>query len=735
MKNRFVGVLFVLSAVLLFLSCSKPNSTEETATLSLKGTQETIEIGSQSAQVPISFSTSQSWTATADVQWISLSAENGPAGDASISAKVEENKTNKQRTGTVTIKAGSLSKNIRINQSSNGGDTPSKETLIIAVTVTEYTTFTISITSNTQKTYFFDVVEKVVWDKDGGENVWKSSFNKDALQSGNSRKEYTYQKAKTEFVAFAAFCDEKGNREGDFFTDVFVTDIGLDDDDHSTITFSLSNVTESSYTLVTSSSSNKQYFFDVISKELWDDNDPKDVWKAYVDYYIQDGSFKDQLVSGDHTCDFTVEDQEFVAFAAYCNNDGTLKSTIFSREFNLADYNNDPTLSWVGIDTGLSLVVGENKTLTVKGEDENYDDVESPKVKWQSNNPSVATVDQNGNVKAVGAGIAIITAKATKGDASDNCKVLVVSDASYYDTPLDLGLSVKWAQHNIGATRPEGFGQYYTWGATETWSAAKITCPYHNYSWSSKKDEVVDSDYNLYRTFEPVHILLGNNWRLPTKKECEELIENCSVEHMKINGKIGDLYISKKTGYTDKWIFLPHTGYCWAGQYANANEDYCTYYWSSTINPNAVANLFSYETAWTLCVDKGDYEPEIGCCTIDDGAPIRPVYSDKLYFEIIVSDLTSNQCIVTTGTNSTNTYYSTVVSKSYLDQYDAKTLCQALISYSKNDGTLGDHLYQGDISLRYNDFNANSEQAVIAIFCDNNGTTSGNAYSKIFKTK
>ena len=32
---------------------------------------------------------------------------------------------------------------------------------------------------------------------------------------------------------------------------------------------------------------------------------------------------------------------------------------------------------------------------------------------------------------------------------------------------VDLGLSVKWATCNVGATTPEGYGDYFAWGETE----------------------------------------------------------------------------------------------------------------------------------------------------------------------------------------------------------------------------------------------------------------------------
>ena len=44
---------------------------------------------------------------------------------------------------------------------------------------------------------------------------------------------------------------------------------------------------------------------------------------------------------------------------------------------------------------------------------------------------------------------------------------------------MDLGLSVKWAKWNLGATQPEEYGDYYAWGET---------APKSDYSWSTYFD-------------------------------------------------------------------------------------------------------------------------------------------------------------------------------------------------------------------------------------------------------
>ena len=44
--------------------------------------------------------------------------------------------------------------------------------------------------------------------------------------------------------------------------------------------------------------------------------------------------------------------------------------------------------------------------------------------------------------------------------------VVFVAPTPQYEA-VDLGLSVKWASFNVGATKPEEYGGYYAWGETE----------------------------------------------------------------------------------------------------------------------------------------------------------------------------------------------------------------------------------------------------------------------------
>ncbi len=127
---------------------------------------------------------------------------------------------------------------------------------------------------------------------------------------------------------------------------------------------------------------------------------------------------------------------------------------------------------------------------------------------------------------------------------------------------VDLGLSVKWATMNVGATTPEGYGDYFAWGETST----KDT-----YDWSTYFDTNDGGDtftkYNneggktvLDLEDDAAHVNWGGSWRMPTKAEWQELLDNCTWTWTTQNGINGYKVTSNKEGYTDRFIFLPASG-------------------------------------------------------------------------------------------------------------------------------------------------------------------------------
>ena len=174
-------------------------------------------------------------------------------------------------------------------------------------------------------------------------------------------------------------------------------------------------------------------------------------------------------------------------------------------------------------------------------------------------------------------------------------------DDSAMPTPelVDLGLSVKWASCNLGASKPEQYGSLFQWAGTrdETSSGKNLgwdNCPYHNGPsslrgwtkyvrsswasyWSGKGSP--DNKTVLDPEDDAAHVKLGGFWRMPTNAEFRELIDNCTSEWMTLNGVNGRKFTSKKNGNS---IFLPAAGSRYR-HYPVHESGSAGYYWSSSL--------------------------------------------------------------------------------------------------------------------------------------------------------
>ena len=154
---------------------------------------------------------------------------------------------------------------------------------------------------------------------------------------------------------------------------------------------------------------------------------------------------------------------------------------------------------------------------------------------------------------------------------------------------VDLGLpsGLLWAECNVGANVPEGYGDYFAWGETQ---------PKNNYSWSTyaygngayylikycnNSDHGIngftDNLTNLIPSDDAATALLGNGARTPTVDEWNELINNTTAEWTIRNGVDG----KKFTATNGNSIFLPAAGYRHGSEldYAHISG----YYWSSSL--------------------------------------------------------------------------------------------------------------------------------------------------------
>ncbi len=151
---------------------------------------------------------------------------------------------------------------------------------------------------------------------------------------------------------------------------------------------------------------------------------------------------------------------------------------------------------------------------------------------------------------------------------------------------VDLGLSVKWATCNVGATKPEEYGNYYAWGETATkgdysWSSYKfgsdnaLTKYCNNDSYG--KNGFTDKLTTLEAADDAATANWGSEWRMPTIDEWEELIDKCTWTWTTKNSVKG--YEIKATNGNS--IFLPAAGDRYDDELDGAGS--YGYYWSSSL--------------------------------------------------------------------------------------------------------------------------------------------------------
>lgn len=148
------------------------------------------------------------------------------------------------------------------------------------------------------------------------------------------------------------------------------------------------------------------------------------------------------------------------------------------------------------------------------------------------------------------------------------------------DDRVDLGLpsGILWASCNIGASSPSEIGDYFAWGEKESKDA---------YGWETYRlcRGSYDSIFKYTKTdgksvLEPqddvAKSVLGGEWRIPTKEDMEELVEECEWEWKGQNGMLG----WNVTGNNGNSIFLPAAGAASAYRIAGVNE--LGRYWTSS---------------------------------------------------------------------------------------------------------------------------------------------------------
>lgn len=174
---------------------------------------------------------------------------------------------------------------------------------------------------------------------------------------------------------------------------------------------------------------------------------------------------------------------------------------------------------------------------------------------------------------------------------------------------VDLGLSVKWASYNIGATSENEAGELISWGETES-KSSYTRDSYEFYSNGTITDIASDIGGTEY---DAAHERWGGTWRMPTRAEWDELLNGCTWTWS--DSKLGYTVTSKTNG---KSIFLYAGGYN-AGQ-LYYDGSYCCY-WSSTADERVI----HADDHWSYYITCPSSRQTLGSTYRYYGCSIRPV--------------------------------------------------------------------------------------------------------------
>lgn len=230
---------------------------------------------------------------------------------------------------------------------------------------------------------------------------------------------------------------------------------------------------------------------------------------------------------------------------------------------------------------------------------------------------------------------------------------------------VDMGLSVMWGSFNIHyemvylneydegpwmpvptQRQPEQKGRYYPWGElkerlvqhlTNTWTGSVYSWEWYKYS---NADGTVITKYNdtdsltvLVAGDDVARRNFGSHWRMPTKEEFAELINECTWKATQKNGVSGYLVTSgngnsiflPNSGYgdfDDSWRYYPTDMNNWGDKNVTLNTSK-GYYWTSTVSSDNPQKAWVLET---FLDNKGaaltQHERRLGM-------QIRPVYDPR----------------------------------------------------------------------------------------------------------
>ena len=168
------------------------------------------------------------------------------------------------------------------------------------------------------------------------------------------------------------------------------------------------------------------------------------------------------------------------------------------------------------------------------------------------------------------AGAASVLFIGNDAGTSDTVKTTGMHEGYYW---VDLGLSVKWATCNVGASSPGDYGHYYAWGETDLKEAFY---DYNSITYGELFEDIAGNP-----KFDVARSKWKGDWRMPTRAELQELLDECTWSWSNQNGHAGYEVTSKINGQS---IFLPAAGSIYEERTVREGEE--GIYWSSSPGEN-----------------------------------------------------------------------------------------------------------------------------------------------------
>lgn len=204
---------------------------------------------------------------------------------------------------------------------------------------------------------------------------------------------------------------------------------------------------------------------------------------------------------------------------------------------------------------------------------------------------------------------------------------------------VDLGLpsGTLWASCNVGASKPEDYGDYFAWGETKGYKSGKRDFSWENYKWCKGdydkqtkycsgseygNNGFTDNKTELDLEDDVAYVNWGSQWRMPSRDQIRELIDNCYWYWTTLNGVYGFEGTSKKNGNS---IFLPAAGY--RGGTLLRDAGCYGEYWSRTLETLSMSSNNAYTLKFdTHIVDElGYYNVAWSVSRRSFGSSVRPV--------------------------------------------------------------------------------------------------------------